>query len=207
MSEHIPCPEWLLSVRPELGDQLDLKLDGVRFSVIVGLSSLDLPISYKSAICAQPFDRGAPQLGALLLRAVLKVLADPTNPGPLPLGVLGPWQIERDSGDKRPLDQIAPEFRVWRREAVSGLPRLYGPHTLFPRVREVADRPWAQPPVGWSINRSENYPGCGLSLGLWREGPEVLAAGRAVVDGLLRDHRGRDGRRYGYVLLDELCDG
>lgn len=198
-----PCPAWLRAARPELPERLDLLVDHVRFGVIVGLNGLDLPLKYDKALCAFPFQRGEPRLGALLLRAALEALAEPAAPGPLPLGVLGPWRVRREAHDTRPVEAIPPEYREWQRERVAGLPALYVPHELFPRVREVQERPWARSPTGWSINRSVNLPGRGFTLGTWREGPQASAEGRQIVDALLRDHRGRDGRRYSYVLLDE----
>lgn len=205
------APGWLLNGRPELPPVLDLSLDHVRFGVILGLAALDLPLSYDWTLCASPFKSGDPALGMLVLKAVLEACADPHDLGPLPIGVLGPWTpaykglFPPKKYDPAALD---PEHREWRREPVAGLLGGSGVHRLHPHVNDVADR-FGRESVGWTINIGTTSSGGGkvsFSMTEWRRGPESGAAGRDVVDVLLRDHTWR-GRRYQYLLLDAALAG
>lgn len=199
------APTWLREARPELPAELDLSLDHVRFSVIMGLFTLPLPLSYTWALCASPISRGDGRMGALVLKAALEALADLSSPGPLPIGVLGPWTptygglFPPKKYDPMALD---PRHRKWQRHHID-LPNGNAPHRLYPHVREVVEQ-FPGGPQGWSMNVSRNESGggtIGFSMSEWRRGPEVDAEGRAVVDALLRDHT-INGHRCGYLLLD-----
>lgn len=203
----VTAPEWLSTARPELPAELDLSRDHIRFSVVMGLSTLPLPISYTWALCSPPVARGDADLGAQVLKAALRALSDLANPGPLPIGVLGPWTpayaglFPPKKYDPMKLD---PKHRKWQRHHIDGLPASGSPHRLYPHVGEVAEQ-FPGGPQGWSMNVSRNESRgstIGFSMSEWRRGPEADAEGRKVVDALLRDHV-INGRRYGYLLLEQ----